>query len=216
MASGAVFQAAINMFSCYNSFYYSGVKLETTQEKGDEVIKFMQERKFGSILIPVQCIQNSVRKLSGMYEKPKHVSTEEEKILATNKNAKKTHYFQKLYTSFMFRLYDDTKDYAEKFLTCIASSNWANLLLSESFNTFLTGLVSYWLARRLRDDGKQWYERGNQSKLAIRKWAETCRWNFENKRYLLEAEEAFCNNDFDAAKLYYEKAVTSAKEHKVR
>eukprot|EP00986_Skeletonema_menzelii_P005634 scaffold2092_cov165-Skeletonema_menzelii.AAC.2 len=43
---------------------------------------------------------------------------------------------------------------------------------------------------------------------------ETSRWTFENKWYLLEAEEAFCNGSFVDAKFYYEKAVASAKTHK--
>ena len=41
-------------------------------------------------------------------------------------------------------------------------------------------------------------------------------WTFENKWYLLEAEESFCSNDVEAAKTYYKKAITSAKLHKVR
>ena len=32
----------------------------------------------------------------------------------------------------------------------------------------------------------------------------------------LEAEESYCNNNFEVAKLFYEKAISSAKEHKVR
>ena len=75
--------------------------------------------------------------------------------------------------------------------------------------------MSYWVARN-SSDREQWYERGNKSKLALKKWAETCSWNFENEWYLLEAEEAFCNGNVDDAKAYYEKAVTSAKDHKVR
>ncbi len=59
-------------------------------------------------------------------------------------------------------------------------------------------------------------ERGNKSKLALKQWAESSQWTFENKWYLLEAEESFCNNDFEAAKTYYDKAVLSAKSHKVR
>ena len=41
-------------------------------------------------------------------------------------------------------------------------------------------------------------------------------WTFENKWYLLEAEESYFNRDFEAAKAYYEKAISSAKDHKVR
>eukprot|EP00986_Skeletonema_menzelii_P005910 scaffold2232_cov136-Skeletonema_menzelii.AAC.1 len=63
-------------------------------------------------------------------------------------------------------------------------------------------------------EGQQWHERGRRSKLALKKWAEYSQWTFENKWYLLEADEAYCNKDFDAAKLFYEKAISSAKQHK--
>ena len=126
------------------------------------------------------------------------------------------HCFQELYISFMFRLYEDTKYYAEEFLACVASSTWSNLVFVHSFYTFYFGLASYWVARSSRGERDQWYDRGNESKLALKKWAETCQWTFEHKWYLLEAEEAFCNGNFDGAKEYYEKAVTSAKDHKVR
>ena len=203
------------MYLSYNLFSFSGVKLETTREKGDEVIKFMQERNMLVFLIPIQCIQNSVLKLIGIHEEPKRNSAEEEKILATNSNAKSTHYIQKMYNSFMFRLYDETKACAEKFLACENRSTWVNLVFGQSFRAFYIGLASYWVARS-SSDRKQWYEIGNKSKSALRKWAETCRWNFEHKWYLLEAEEAFCDGKYDDAKAYYEKAVTSAKDHKVR
>ena len=216
MAAGDINQAALNMFAVYTCSPFAGVKLETTREKGDEVIKFMQERKMLTFLIPTQCMQNSVLKLIGIFEEPKRHSAEEEKILATNNDAKTTHCGQTMYISFMFRLYDETKDFTEKILACIANTNWANLIFTHSFRAFYIGLASYWVARSSRGERDQWYERGNKSKLALKKWAETCQWNFENKWYLLEAEEAFCNGRYDDTKAYYEKAVASAKEHKVR
>ena len=191
MAAGDINQAALNMFAVYTCSPFAGVKLETTREKGDEVIKFMQERKMLTFLIPTQCLQNSVLKLIGV-EEPKCNSAEEDKILATNKNALSAHCFQKLYISFMFRLYDETKAYAEEFLAYVASNTWANLTFGQSFRSFYIGLASYWFARS-SSDREQWYGIGNKSKLAFRKWAETCRWNSEHKRYLLEAEEAFCD-----------------------
>eukprot|EP00986_Skeletonema_menzelii_P008361 scaffold3485_cov98-Skeletonema_menzelii.AAC.1 len=178
MASGGIIQAAANIFFGYISIFYAGVKLQTTREKGAEVIKFMQGKKVVVLLIPTQYIQDSVLKLMGIYDEPKYSSAEEESILATNNNVQTTHYFQKLYISFMFRLYDDMKANTEKFLAC--SAHASTLLVSQSFRTFYIGLVSFWAARSSRD-GEQWYERGNKSKLALRKWAETSRWTFENK-----------------------------------
>ncbi|KAL7491984.1 hypothetical protein ACHAWT_001238 [Skeletonema menzelii] len=213
MAAGDIIQATVNMFLIYTSFLYAGVKLQTIREKGDEVIKFMQERKVGTFLLPAQCMQNSILKLIGIDDEQEFIFSEEENILATNNHVKTTYYAQKMYISFMFRLFEETKANAEKFVACIASSTWANLVFVHSFRTFNIGLISFWVARN-SGDGEQWYERGNKSKLALRKWSETSQWTFENKWYLLEAEEAFCNSNFDDAKLYYEKAVKSAKAHK--
>ena len=92
---------------------------------------------------------------------------------------------------------------------------WANLFLAHANNAFYIGLISFWLARK-STDGQQWYERGVKSKLALKKWAKSSKWTFENKWYLLEAEESYCSNDFEAAKTFYAKAASSAKDHKVR
>jgi hypothetical protein len=88
------------------------------------------------------------------------------------------------------------------------------LLLTNAQHAFYVGLFSFWLARKREE--QQYYQRGNKSKLALKKWTESSQWTFENKWYLLEAEESFCNKDFEAAKAYYEKAVSSAKTHNVR
>jgi hypothetical protein len=69
--------------------------------------------------------------------------------------------------------------------------------------------------RQQQQQQQQWYERGKSSKVALQKWAESSLWTFENKWFLLEAEDACCNNDVEAAKMYYDKAISSAKDHKV-
>jgi hypothetical protein len=214
MASGDVIQAALNnLFSCGNSLF-AGVNLKTMREKCAEGIKFMEERKLVIFMMQIQHVQHSVSKLIGTDEDPKHVSAEEQNILATNNSVMTTYFYQKTYISFIFRSYDDSKNYAEKYLACI-SNTWANLFLNHAFHSFYISLISFWLARKSRD-GQQWHERGKKCKLTLKKWAESSQWTFENKCYLLEAEDAYCNNDFEAAKKYYGKAISSAKDHKVR
>jgi len=169
MASGDVFLAAGNsMTYCSNSFF-AGVNLQTMRAKYADAIKFMEERKIVVFKVQMQYNQHTIFKLIGTDEEPKYVSAEEQSILATNNGVRTSYYFYKAFTSFMFRLEDDTKENTEKYLACIDNS-WANLLLHLAFYTL----------------------------------------------YLLEAEESFCNNDFEAAKAYYEKAVLSARNHKVR
>jgi hypothetical protein len=158
-------------------------------------------------------------KLIGTDEELKYVSSdEEEKILATNNAVMTSYYYQKTYISFMFRSYDGTKANIEKYLACIGNT-WANLFLHHAFQAFYIGLASFWLARKSRDgqqQQQQWQERGKLSTLELKKWAESSQWTFENKWYLLEAEDAYCNNDVEAAKTYCEKAIASANNHKVR
>ena len=48
----------------------------------------------------------------------------------------------------------------------------------------------------------------------MNKWAETAsQHNFQHKAYLLEAEEAFCNNNHELATSLYEQAVSTARKH---
>jgi hypothetical protein len=115
--------------------------------------------------------------------------------------------------SFIFRSYDDTIENIEKYFA-FQENTWGILFLAHAVHAFHTGLISFWAARKSKE--QRWYQRGNQCKLALRSRAESSKWTFENKWYLLEAEESFCNNDVEAAKTYYEKAITSAKLHKVR
>ncbi|KAL7428984.1 hypothetical protein ACHAXM_001499 [Skeletonema potamos] len=212
MASGDVNLAAYNKLFCCGSSFYAGVKLQTVRDKYDEVVKFLEDRKLVIFIIQTHFQQRTIFKLIGTDEEPKYVSAEEQNILATNNSVKTLCFYQRAYINFLFRSYDGTKENIEKSLACIGNT-WANLLLAHAYHAFYAGLISFWLAREAREE-QHWYQRGNQAKLALRSWAQTSPWTFENKWYLLEAEESFYIKDFDAAKAYYEKAVSSAKSHK--
>jgi predicted ATPase len=214
MASGDIIQATVNSMVYCSCSLAAGVNLKTMREKCAEVMKFMEEKKHVIFMVQLQVQQQSIFKLIGTGEEPKHVSAEEQKILVTNNSVMVSNYFQKAYISFMFRSYDGTKENIEKYLACIGNT-WANLLFHHAYHAFYVGLFSFWLARRSRDE-QQWYERGKRFKLALKIWAESSQWTFEHKWYLLEAEEAFCKNDSDGAKMYYEEAIRSARNHKVR
>ena len=216
MASGDINTASLNSsLFCYTSFL-AGVNLQMIQEKYTETQKMIEERNQGIIFIQNRFVQRSIFKLIGVDEEQKRVP-EEENILATNNGVLRSFCYMKSYNSFMFRSYDDTKVYAEKYFAC-SETRWANLSLFHAVHAFYFGLLSFWVARKSweKQQQQQWYQRGNESKLALKRWAETSKWTFENKWYLLEAEESYCNNDFKSAKSFYGKAISSAKDHKVR
>ena len=164
-------------------------------------------------MVQTQQFQRTASKLIGTDEEQKYVPQGHD-ILATNNSVRISYYYSRAYTSFMYRSYDGTKENMEKYLTCIGDI-WVNLFFAHALQAFYIGLISFWLARKSREE-QHWYQRGNNSKLALKRWAESSQWTFEDKWLLLEAEESFCNNDFEAAQTYYEKAVSSAKNHKVR
>ena len=58
-------------------------------------------------------------------------------------------------------------------------------------------------------------KRGVEAKNALEKLLELAStWNFQNKTYLLQAEEQFCERNFEAAERSYDNAISSSKEHK--
>ncbi len=190
MASGDIIQASLNLiFFCLNA-HHGGMNLQTLNEKCDEGVSFMYNRKMLVFMVQLQIGQRSVLKLIGTKEKPKNASTDEENVLATNNSVMTTVCFHNAYISFLYRLYDDSKQYTEKYLSCFVS-NWPVLLVAHSQHAFYIGLISFWLARESRD-GQHWHERGKRSKLALKKWAESSQWSYENNWYLLEAEESAC------------------------
>ena len=212
MASGDSTQAVINMLALNASSFFAGANLQRIQEQCDNNIQMCEERKQLIFMVQAQQVQRTLSKLIGTGEEPKY-SSEGRDILASNSSVLRSYHYQTAYVSFIFRSYDDTIENIQKYFA-FQETTWGILLLAHAVHAFHTGLISFWVARKSKE--QRWYQRGNQSKLALRKWAESSQWTFENKWYLLEAEESFCKNDVETAKTYYEKAITSAKHHKVR
>jgi hypothetical protein len=118
--------------------------------------------------------------------------------------------FQKMYLHFMFREYEGMKVFAEQFYS-VNVHNWI-MAIAKCNHTFYGGLVAFWVCRQTSDPS--WVERGRAAKVEMKKWAASSQHNFQHRVYLLEAEEAFCDKDTESAQLLYEKAVSTAREHR--
>ena len=58
-------------------------------------------------------------------------------------------------------------------------------------------------------------KRGVECKDKVEKLASSMSlWNFQNKTCLLQAEQKFCERDFEEAEKLYDAAISSSKEHK--
>ena len=113
--------------------------------------------------------------------------------------------------SFTFRNYEQMKINTEKFFECSHVTSWS-LLYSHSSHAHISGLASFWIYRQSKDP--IWLERGIEAKEKFKKWySDTSNSHFESRLYLLEAEESYAKKDIENAKLFYEKAISSAKKN---
>eukprot|EP00985_Skeletonema_marinoi_P011488 scaffold5474_cov81-Skeletonema_marinoi.AAC.1 len=212
MVTGDVYNALLNAILKDACMYVAGVKLQTMREEYNKSERLAKENNHFIHLVLIKQVQRDVLRLIGSDEEVK--IPEEEKLIGLNNTLLKTFCFRKAYISFMFRSYDDAKEYVSKFFDCHENA-WASLVVSHIYNALYTGLISFWVARKSRDAQYQyWIARGNESKLTLKRWVQSSPWTFENKWCLLEAEESFSHNDYEAAKSFYKQAISSAKLHK--
>ncbi|KAL7547548.1 hypothetical protein ACHAWF_010831 [Thalassiosira exigua] len=207
----------------YNSVVYvatvfwAGKPLSFCREANEQAHRLMRERWSLMMLSHLIYHEKNVLRLIGQNEyadKSIHFAEAEsmldQDVLDAIPHASMTVSFQKMYISFMFREYEEMKSNAESFFS-FNLHTWT-LMYNHVALTLYSGLASWWIFRRTNDS--TWAARGRSAKVQMNKWAETSRHNFENKAFLLEAEEAFCNNDIKGAKSFYERAISSAKQHR--
>jgi len=116
-----------------------------------------------------------------------------------------------MFLSLVFNNFDEMKSSTEKFLECRMPS-W-NLLSGHAVHAFIGGLASFRIYRETRDP--LWAQRGEQFKRRIKTWKDQgSLWNFENKSFLLDAENAYNNGNLELAQVSYDNAISSARQHK--
>ncbi|KAL7484284.1 hypothetical protein ACHAW6_009928, partial [Cyclotella cf. meneghiniana] len=87
------------------------------------------------------------------------------------------------------------------------------LLTGHAVHAFFGGLASWRIYRETHNP--LWAQRGAEFKERMRRWKDQgSSWNFENKSFLLEAEELYSNGNVEEATVLYEHAISSAREHK--
>ena len=111
----------------------------------------------------------------------------------------------------MFNNYSEIKPFAEKFIEYRLSS-WFLLSVAVPHELYL-GLASFRIFRETKND--DWMERGKKCREKMTKWKDRgTMWGFSHKADLLCAEECYSNGDFIKAKVFYDRAIVSAKAHK--
>lgn len=120
-------------------------------------------------------------------------------------------YYHKMFISFVLNIYNDMRQYAEKFFE-VRKSSWL-LISAYAGHEFYGGLVSFRIYRETGDS--VWLERGKLCESTIQLWAEQgSLWNFEHKHFLMKAEAHYCESELLYAQTAYRNALVSARAHK--
>ena len=216
MAAGDVQGAMLNRTLYFPMAFWVSTKLIVCKEHYSRTIRLLEQHGHFNFLAHMIQLEKNIQLLMGINdgqdEKPWSNATMaqvEEILKNASLHTSSTVNSQKMFIHFMFREYEDMEVFAEQFF--VVQFRYWIMYFPYTIHTFYGGLVAFWVYRQTNDP--TWAERGHNAKVAMEKWAESSQHNFQHKVYLLEAEEAFCNNDTESAQSLYEKAVSTAREH---
>lgn len=210
--SGDIMYSTFNHFSCLNISYLAGVNLLTMTEKfkdhRDRTINAWNN--FG-VAFEVQCNalqhggnEDSLDSIVGL-------TLTTDVMLQLRQLNSKVCAIQRLFlfgradiiTLDVTSISDDIKN---------GNHNLRALLL---VGIFFDGLIAFQCARRATyKDSQEWYKRGVVSFKTLLSFSEVSSWNWENKALLLAAENMYTKGDFISAASTYDKAISSANEHR--
>ena len=113
----------------------------------------------------------------------------------------------KLYESFYYREYNEIMELCEMY----PSPDHKRVL--NTLRCLFEGVAALNLARQQPNESK-YRTVGEQAVRDMAKFEQNCRWNFENKSLLLQAELHYLNKDYKAAEAAYVASIKSGKDHK--
>jgi predicted ATPase len=211
MSSGDTNSAFMNMAFYINEGYCSSLYLPILKTKSIEFHQVMKQHNHVNLLSHLIIMERHLQLLMGA-----SWGTDrgfEEEIDVRHPHAVLYAAIYSLMASFIFRRFAPLKDALQQILARGPPSQGTSLMFGDSEWKYIIGLASYWISRESEEP--HWAEMGgNTAKGAVGGWSKISRWNFEHKLFLLEAEEHFCNRNYEQARNCYEKAIDSAATKK--
>jgi hypothetical protein len=208
MAAGDTSTAMINRLVYFTKANYaSNIKLQAAQEGYASLRRLMLQYNQLTYLTFLSLFEISLLTLLGLEDELDQVPED----FKDNLMAASIFHFQTMNVGYLFRRYDQMVASAQEFFGFNILKSWT-IFFSDSCQTFIAGLVSFYVYRTSKD--KIWYGRGQKATEDMRQWADSSEWNFNSKRFLLEAEMAYSENNIQAAESSYDKAILAAKDHR--
>eukprot|EP01082_Thalassiosira_pseudonana_P011423 g10744.t1 g10744 contig4:2454219-2455935(-) len=118
-------------------------------------------------------------------------------------------YYHRVLRSFWFRDYETVLNCSKKYDQC---NKTKELLRSvDIWMVLFFGIACFVVSRK--DNNIRLMSDGEQQLTTMQKWEHACKWNFENKALLLQAEFYYARKEHEQAKACYERSIASAKQH---
>jgi len=84
------------------------------------------------------------------------------------------------------------------------------------FRIFYSGLIAFHFLRESPQEHQYWMGIGRCAIQKFEQWTTECKWNFENKLCLLNAEYYFSLGEMEIASRQYQLSITSARSHRFK
>eukprot|EP00986_Skeletonema_menzelii_P013347 scaffold7689_cov139-Skeletonema_menzelii.AAC.1 len=189
--------------------FWAGMKLDDLAESMKETLmrlRFHKNLLIASMMLPIvrltlrmvgEAANTQQNSLTSVFRETHGEEDMADKIPLVMR----TNYFMDCYEAFIYRRFGKVTESAEKIF---------------SLNVLNTSNSKFVMCNRiLETNDKVWIARGADSKVSMEKLAVLAStWNFQNKTYLLQAEEQFSARNFDDAEKLYDDAILSSKKHK--
>jgi tetratricopeptide (TPR) repeat protein len=118
-------------------------------------------------------------------------------------------YYHRVLRSFWFRDYETVLNCSKKY---DQYNKTKELLRSvDIWMVLFFGIACFVVSRK--DNNIRLMSDGEQQLTTMQKWEHACKWNFENKALLLQAEFYYARKEHEQAKACYERSIASAKQH---
>lgn len=213
-----------SMLYIYRAFL-SGSKLRSLRKEVTSFMHLYSLYKRHTLHMSVIPFANAISLLSGGSIQNKQ---EDDQILAKSLEARElavceTVVVCKMLCSFIFRDLAEAGKVALEYLDFFEGHGSVSLQFIDIYRYFYGGLIAFDCFRKSQSQQSEitgntspdyWLGVGMRSISKFETWSMECKWNFQNKLLLLQAEHQFSSGQIKEAGYTYKLAITSAREHR--
>lgn len=218
--SGKTTTALVNAMLYTYRAYFSGSPLKKLDQEMTGFLSRMAHHKRVALYLLMIPVSNAISAFSGgptrdAWEGIGQCKDDDENLKTAIQHKELTLYecivALKMMRCFIFRDLDEAQTIVTNCQELLESMGHG-LVLATAYRVFYSGLIAFHCCRDSLD--RCWINIGNSSIAKMESWSDGCKWNFENKLLLLQAESDYALGNMNSAAEKYRQAVESSRQHR--